>query len=313
MKNLSRRARLKMALERLEPMIEGLLFLVSATAVVLVVLNEFLPSRSTVVPLLNVQWGTMLKTMQIVTWSAFVLDVFLYGFVSARPIKYAREHKVELIICITWLPFGGEVLLQHLHSLLSLQTLVVIGICAHIWRVARWVSRRYRAHPLVVIASMSVVLISTSAVLLTLVEPETFTTVQSAAFYVYMAIFTVGSDMHAHTTAGRVVTVVVSTFGIGLGWLYLTIFARMMSKRYFDDADGTGQLLEQMSEQSRLTQQLATQLAESTELAARSLALLEAKMSVCTCGHGTVACSQEAPASAQPEATPPAAGESEQR
>jgi hypothetical protein len=225
-----------------------------------------------------VDWVSLRTWVQIVTWSAFILDVVLYGIVSRRPITYVREHWVELVICFTWMPFHTNVLLQQLTSVLSLQTLVLIGTVAHVIRIARWVTHRFSEHPFVVLSAVGAVIIVAGSVALMQVEPETFKTFSDTAYFVFMTIFTVGSNLAPHTLVGRIVVCVLTAGGIATGMVFLTTLSRFIGSRLFPGQNENELLLKQLARNGDLLEKLVEQQTEATELVRLRLTLLEEQL-----------------------------------
>jgi hypothetical protein len=275
MGNFSPLERLKSWLNRLEPFIEGLLFILSAAAVLLVVVNEFVPNQDMIVPYVGVTWQHFRWIVQVTTWSAFILDVTLYGLVSFHFFRYAKEHWLELTICVAWFPFQHDVLLQHFQNIASLQTFVLIGSVCHLIRMAKWTIQKFSQHPVVVILAAAVVLVTSGALVLMQVEPQTFGNFQDSAFFVVMTIFTVGSDLNPHTLAGRVVTGVLTAGGIALGMLFLTTLSRIIARRLFPGHDVNEKLLQQLDKNAELMTQLIAQQKEAASIDRQRLALLE--------------------------------------
>ena len=71
--------------------------------------------------------------------------------------------------------------------------------------------------PLLTVAIVAIVYIFVSAVIVFNVEPDTFNTFFDAIYWATISLTTVGyGDIYPVSTAGRVVTMVSSLFGIGI-------------------------------------------------------------------------------------------------
>jgi len=303
MGNFSPLERLKSWLNRLEPSIEGLLFILSAAAVFLVVVNEFVPNQDMVVPYVGVTWQHFRWIMQVTTWSAFILDVALYGLVSFHFWRYAKEHWLELTICVVWFPFQHDVLLQHFQNIASLQTFVLIGSVCHLIRMAKWTIQKFSQHPLVVVMAAAVVLVTSGSLVLMQVESQTFTNFQDTAFYVVMTIFTVGSDLNPHTLPGRLVAAIITAGGIALGMIFLTTLSRIIARRLFPGQDVNEKLLQQVDKNAELMNQLIAQQQEAASIDRQRLALLEEYV------LNRLPCATEESASQKPAETADSSGE----
>lgn len=223
---------MKSLLARIEPASEMAQFLLSIAAVILIVSNEFSLTRDFVVPWLDSSWPQLQVVMRTVTWAVFVSAFVLYGLASGNVSAYARKHWLSLVVCLTWFPYYGGTLFQSGHTLLSLEMFTLIGSIAHAWRVARWTVRRFSAHPVIVIGASALVLIVSSAALLTLVEPQTFPNMGEAAWFCVESVFTVGyGDIVPHTAAGRLVTTGIILAGAGLVAVFIGFVAKLVSQK----------------------------------------------------------------------------------
>jgi hypothetical protein len=265
--------RLKPALASVEPAVERLLYSLSASAIVLVVLNEFVPRETLTIPLVGMSWRSLLAWVQTVTWSAYVLDFVLYGLASGHPIDYAfgnkekerTGHMVELIICITWSPFTEGVLIHQLQNVLSLQTVLLVGAVAHIVRLGRGAIRQFSDHPFIVLCCATGILMTSGAAILTQVEPQTFKSFPDGLWYVYMTTFTIGTNMNPTSTLGRLVTGVVVAIGMGLGSVFIGFMAETARMILFKGGDMNAKILAALTLNNQLVQELNERLKRAVE------------------------------------------------
>jgi hypothetical protein len=255
MKQILSGQHVRAALAKLEPLFGGLQFVLSCLAILLVTINELLPQRDVHIPWLNWDWGYAQNLAQMVTWVVFVGVFVVYALASGRAFKYARAHWVELVVCLTWIPFTEGVVLRQLHSLLSLQTLVLIGSVAHVIRVARWTQQRFNAHPIVVLCAAAAILVTAGSAVLMQVEPQTFSSFPDSAWYVLTMMFTVGAPIAPTTMAGRLVSAVIITLGVGHGAMFVGTVSRMISQRLFKSEDATEKLRQQVEKNNQLLEE----------------------------------------------------------
>lgn len=249
--------RLKLLLKRFEGFVDTFQFMLSAIAVTLVIANEFV-TQGFNIPYIGTDWSQMQVSVRAFTWMVFVFDFVLYGLASGKPLRYARHHMLELIICITWIPYYDASLLKHVHGLLSLDALTVIGSVVHTWMVGKWTVRRFRAHPHVVIIAITLVIIATASAVLTRVEPETFHNLSDAIWFCVQTIFTVGyGDVTPKTEVGRLVATCLIVSGVGIASILIALMTKFVSARLMpDQTDPAVQLVKKVEEQSKLIAQL---------------------------------------------------------
>lgn len=268
--------RLRAFLERVENGFEAVLFLLSSLAVLLVVSNEVVPSNA-VLPWLKVGWSEVQVTLRFLIWLVFVIYVGSYTFTSRGPWQFLKKHWVELMVCLTWLPYYDGSLLKH-QSLFSLDMVTLIGSMAHAWRVVRWTVQRFNAHPMIVVGAAAFVMVTSASALLIQVEPQTFPDFWTAAWYCLVTVFTVGyGDFVPHSHAGKAVAVALMMSGISLAGVYLGLVSRMVQERIFRDKqkaiDNTVHC--DLTENNRLLGELIQEVRRSNELNARILTQLE--------------------------------------
>lgn len=247
--------KLRPLLAHFEPTIERVLYTLSFAAVVLVVLNEFVPAHFLTLPWIDMPWQRFLLHVQEVTWSLYVLDFLLYGLASGQPWQYAKRHVVELVICLTWSPFTEAVLIHQLHNVLSLQNVFLIGIIAHVVRLARGAIRQFSHNPFIVLCCATGVLMIAGAATLTQVEPQTFRSFPDAAWYVYMTTFTIGTNINPQTPLGRVVTGIIVAMGMGLGSVFIGVMAETARQILFKGGDMQAKILAALTLNNRLVQE----------------------------------------------------------
>jgi hypothetical protein len=241
---------LKTLLKRFEGYVDITQFLLSAIAVTLVIANEFVAKTYTL-PYIDVSWPQFVVWVRAFTWMVFVFDFVMYGLASGRPWRYARTHLLELIICITWVPYYDATVFQHVSigQFLTVDALTVIGSIVHTWMVGRWTVRRFSAHPQVVIGSAVLVLIATAAPILMKVEPETFKSLSDALWFCVQTIFTVGyGEIVPHSDLGRLVSTVLILAGVGTAWVFIALVTRIVQQRLMKEEDPVQKLTAKVDE-----------------------------------------------------------------
>ncbi len=273
------RAGIKDLLTRWEGRFEALLFVLSALAVALVVSSEFVTSDFTV-PWLHVGWAQLQVFLRSTVWLFFVAHFTVYAVFSGRPLYYTRKHLLEFVVCLTWMPYYDGSLLRHLNTILSIETLLLIGAVAHAWRVARWTINRFSTHPLIVVGSAALVMVASASALLTQVEPATFPNLWDAAWYCVNTIFTVGyGDLVPKTGPGRAVGFVLMLGGISLAGVFIATVTNMVKEKLIaksgPESESNKQLHCDLESTNRLLSDLIVEIRKSNELNARVLSALE--------------------------------------
>lgn len=238
---LKTRESIRAFLARIEGGLQTFLNLLSVCAVLLVVASEFVTS-DVVVPVLDLPWAEFQVGLRSFIWLMFVLNFVIYALACGKPLRYARGHLLDLIICVAWLPqYQTAGVFRHLPSVLSLPMLLLVGSLAHAWRVARWTISRFNAHPLIVTGSAALVLIGSASVVLVHVEPGTFHNIWEAAWYCIVTITTVGyGDIVPHSSLGRAVGVVVIVSGISLAGIFIGLVSESVRSRLVNDKGARG-------------------------------------------------------------------------
>lgn len=263
----------KNLLRRFEGLVDTFQVLLSMLAVTLVVANEFV-LQNFQVPYFNLSWEHLQVYVRGFTWAVFVFDFVLYGIASGRPLRYARRHLLELVICITWVPYYSPSLLGSVSSSLSLDVLTLSGSIAHFWMVCRWTVRRFAAHPHIVVASITAVMMVTTSAILTRVEPETFGNFRDAIWFCLQTVFTVGyGEITPKTDAGRAVAALLILGGVAIGWVYIALLTKWVSAHLLKDqndpvvqltkrVEDQGKAIEALREETRAANELNRQLLE---------------------------------------------------
>lgn len=278
MTNPLTRAGMKSLLARFEPVSEMAQFLLSIAAVLLIVTNEFSATRDFVVPWLDTSWAQLQVVMRSLTWAVFVGAFVLYGAYSGNVSAYCRKHYLSLIVCLTWFPYYGGTIFQAHHTLLSLEMFTLIGSIAHAWRVARWTVRRFSAHPVIVIGASALVLVTSSAALLTQVEPQTFPNLGEAAWFCVESVFTVGyGDIVPHTAAGRLVTTGIILLGAGLVAVFIGYIAKLVSAKLslHEESHANEKVLAELAATKEQVAELVAEQKRTNELTQALLARLD--------------------------------------
>jgi len=256
---------LKALAKRFEGFVDTFQFILSAIAVTLVIANEFVNHAFTV-PYIGVDWPQMVVAIRAFTWMVFLFDFIMYGLASGRPLRYARSHLLELVVCITWVPYYDAALLKHFNGFLTIDVLTVIGSVVHTWMVGRWTVRRFARHPHVVIASCALVCIATAAPILMKVEPETFKTLPDALWFCVQTIFTVGyGEIVPHSDLGRLVATILIIFGVGIAWVFIALMTRLVQQKVMKEEDpiaALGKKVDDLIAENKATNDLNRQLLE---------------------------------------------------
>lgn len=228
------RQRLAERLVANESKANSLLAFASVFAILLVVTSG-LVSQEAHLPLLGLAFRKIEIGARAAIWLFFSINFVTYCALSKRPLSYIRHHLLELTICICWIPNSSYTSLTHFGDMLKLSQLVpldvlqLIGTLCHAWRVVRSTARRFKSHPLFVTTLAAVVLIASSSALLSYVEPQTFTNFWDGAWYSITTITTIGyGDLVPHTTAGRIISVVLIISGIALFGIFIGLISELV-------------------------------------------------------------------------------------
>src|SRR5262249_43539133 len=160
-------------------------------------------------------------------WLFFIAHFTLYSVFTKPRLTWVRRHLLELIICVTWVPQYNHGMFNHMADLIAFSRVVPLdvmqltGTLAHAWRVLRWTARRFSAHPFFVTGCAAMLLIASSAAILQHLEPATFPNFWDAVWYAFASVTTLGyGDFVPHTFAGRVVSMLSTIGGIGIGGVF---------------------------------------------------------------------------------------------
>lgn len=255
----SRYEDLKALLKRGEGFVDTFQFLLSAVAVAMVLADFFVPSGFTV-PYLGARWSDCAVWVRGFTWVVFIIDFVAFGLASGEPFKYAKTHVLELLVCLTWVPYYNPDLFKHVPGFLTVDMLTLIGSVVHINMIGRWMVRRFREHPEVVVLSLTGVLLGTATPILMKVEPQTFPNFSDTLWFCSQTIFTVGyGDIVPHTDAGRVVAGLLIINGVGIGGMFIALTTRYMQKRA-NFTDPVTKLEEKVDAQQKLLEELLVEV-----------------------------------------------------
>jgi len=261
---------LREKLARFESRSTSALTACSFLALALVGANELITQGSTI-PLLGCAWSNVHIWLRTIIWLLYVGYFGVFALASKNPLSFAREHLLELVICVCWLPYSGDGFLRHLtqikvlDGILSLEALQLIGTIAHGWRAMRATAHRFNQHPLFVTGSAALVVVCSAAGLLTRFEPQTFKTFWDAAWYALVTITTIGyGDLVPHTPIGRVIGAVLMVSGISLVAVFISLMSEIMHRRLLkkDPAKRDAALYEARGELTRNNELLAALIEE---------------------------------------------------
>jgi len=201
--------------------------LASIVAVLLMVAGE-LVDANWIIPYLHTSWGHARFLLRAGIWFSFVFTFVLYLVLSKRPLRYMREHFLELIICITWVPqySAGPVTILNdlvvLSRVVPLDVLQLVGTLAHVWRVLKFTVQRFSEHPIYVTGAAAFLLVVSSSAALTHIEPQTYKDFWlDAAWFVLNNITTNGHGTPPVTGMGKLATAVITVAGMSLLGVFL--------------------------------------------------------------------------------------------
>lgn len=257
---------------------DSLLFLLSCLALLLFVSNEIVAIQPTVLMIGQVEWAGIQLTSRFCIWIAFLAHFITYGVVSGKPLKYAKEHLIELLICVAWFPHHNVSLLRDLTSILSLETVQVIGTLANIYLVLRHIVKNLATHPFVVTGSAFLFVILTASELLVQLEPQTFHNLFDALWYSMATTTTVGyGDIVPHTYIGRCIGIVLMLSGISLAGAFIGIVSQSLQRRLGQQNEQKEliELREKLAQEQAKNQRLVDALEKDNEIKSKILGLLE--------------------------------------
>jgi len=271
-------------LERAGPFVEGFTAFLSVVAVVLILLAQFPHSGPLNLPvtILGIDCATFI---QDAVWGVFVIIFALYGFTHRNPLRYAKKFWLELVVCLSWIPFFNLSMI-HIHSLVPL---VMIGTLAHLARAARWVMRRFAQHPLIVLVTLVAMLVTVASALLMKIEPETFTSFQESMYFVYMTALTLGGKFHPNTLPGEIVVTIVATAGVGIVAVVIGSVREFMQRFIFGDHHVDAQIIKELKANGLLLQEVRAEQKRQAEVYEARLAALEQPKQDADSGSATAA------------------------
>jgi voltage-gated potassium channel len=264
MKNslLTKAERVRNVILAAEGALWDILALLSTIAIGLVVANEFV-APATRIPLLSMPWGELQALVRTIIWGVFVAYCATYTLVNKNRFEFLRKHFLELLVCVCWLPKNEYAVFHHFTTLLSINSLQLVWMLAHTWRLARWTIRRFSTHPLIVTGSAALVLVGTASAVLNQIEPQTFPTIWDAGWYVMSTVTTVGyGDVVPKTPLGRAVGVFVMLGGISLAGVFLGLMTEFVRNRLQVKPDTTEDLRRETLDELRTNNQLLGELLE---------------------------------------------------
>lgn len=257
---------------------DSLLFFLSCIALGLFASNEVMAVKPDLFMIGQSDWSMIQIVARFCIWGSFLAHFVIYAMVSGKPWKYAREHVIEVLICLAWFPHHNVSLLRDLTSLLSVDTVQMVGTLANGLLVVRHIVRSARTHPLIVTGSAFLFVIVAASELLMLVEPQTFHNLFDAIWYAMVTTTTVGyGDIVPHSFAGRCIGMALMVSGISLAGAFIGIVSQLMQRR-LGRSEGEKEitaLSEKLAAEQETNKRLLAALEKDNELKAKLLALLE--------------------------------------
>ena len=258
---------------------DSLLFLLSCLAIALFASNEIVAFQpSWLMGYSTAEWSAFQIVARTGIWIVFVAHMLLYGMLSGSPLKYAKEHLVELLICLAWFPHGTDSLLQGFTSILSIETVQLAGMIANGILVVRNIVRSLTTHPMIVTGSVFLLVIFIASELLMVVEPQTFSNLFDSIWYSVVTTTTIGyGDIVPKTFAGRCIGMGLMLSGISLAGAFIGIVSQSVQKRLgqTQSQKELDELQKRLADEQERNQRLTEALEKDNELKAKLLALLE--------------------------------------
>ena len=257
---------------------DSLLFFLSFLALALFASNEIVAMQPQLMPIGHQQWDALQLFARFVTWISFVAHFVGYGILSSKPWKYAREHKLQLLICLAWFPHQNASLLHDLTNVLSLEMVQLIGTLANAAFVVQHIVQNLRKNALIATGSVFLFVIITASELLVRVEPQTFPNLFDALWYSMVTTTTVGyGDIVPHTFAGRCIGLVLMLSGISLAGAFIGIVSQFMQHRlgHQEGSKEVSELQQQLDEERATNKRLLEALEQDNRLKTRLLEVLE--------------------------------------
>lgn len=274
------RARAVDMLKRSEGKVNALLAVMSMFALALMVSNQFVHSDWHIAAL-STSWSSLQVVLRSVIWLLFVSSFITYATLSKKPFTYARNHILELIVCICWVPTHGTLnsyaAIFSLTRLVPLDILQLCGTLAHAWRVVRFTAKRFSQHPVFVTGTAAMLLVGSASALLTYVEPKTFPTFWDGAWYSITTITTIGyGDLVPYSPAGRIISVVLIISGVSLAGVFIGLVSELVRGRLLkSDHVSMSDLHQDLAANKAILEELLEERKEQNELLRR---LLPAKL-----------------------------------
>lgn len=241
----------RQVLTAIEDKVQTFLAALSVIAVGLMVANEFVAPEYSL-PIVTWHWGDLQSFLRFAIWLLFICYMAVYCLFSQNRMRFFRHHWLEIAVCLCWIPNYQYAVFHHFSSFLSVNTLQLVGMLAHVWRVARWTITRFSTHPVIVTGASAIVLVGTASAILSQIEPATFPTIWDAGWYVISTVTTIGyGDLVPKTALGRLVGVAVMLGGISLAGVFLGLVSEMVRSRLPIKKDPTTELQEQLLSELR--------------------------------------------------------------
>lgn len=259
---------------------DSLLFLLSCLALGLFASNEIVGMQPQLMPLGKEQWFALQMFARLGVWLSFLAHFISYGMLSGNPWKYAREHKIQLLICLAWFPHQNTSLLHDLTNVLSLETVQLIGTLANGFFVVQHIVRNLKKNALIATGSVFLFVIITASELLMQVEPHTFPSLFDALWYSMATTTTVGyGDIVPHTIAGRSIGIVLMLSGISLAGAFIGIVSQYVQSRlgHNEENKEISELQKQLAQERDNNKRLLEALETDNQLKVRLLEALEKK------------------------------------
>lgn len=256
---------------------ETLLFMLSLLALALFTSNEIVAANPEALPIDAASWSSIQLGARMIVWASFVAHFVSYGLLSSNPWRYARDHLTELLICLAWFPHGSS-LLHSFSTLLSLETVQLIGTLANGYVVVRHIVRNLSSHPLLVTGSVFLFVIVSAAELLMYVEPQTFTNLFDSIWYAMVTATTIGyGDIVPKTVVGRTIGMVLMVAGISLAGAFIGIVSQFMQSRIGQNQENKEleRVKAELAEQKLLSERVLEALEQDRQLKQELIELLK--------------------------------------
>lgn len=219
------------------------LIFLSVMSVFFVLINEV--TEAITIPWIHSSWSVIMHSSRLFTWLAFLTVYLVLGATSHRkPWNYARKWWLEGVIIIAWNPWMGSVALVQDLNIVSLQSLLLIGMLAHVARVARWLISEAKHHPMVGVGAAFGVVITWGAAFMMLAEKGTFGTFGDSLFTVYMTGLTLGGPLSPQSSWGRIAFCVVAGAGVTMWAVYNSVIREWVHRVLFKENELIARIFE---------------------------------------------------------------------